>query len=82
MHSRPNRRTDERQMKRMRVSDPKLSGRHLGSSAAKALVLAEIAHLVEQGLAVASILESGAIEVRFVTGEIFHLGQGHVSRVA
>ena len=67
---------------RMPVSDPLRPGAWLGSSAAKALVLAEIAHLVELGLAAASTLESGMIEVRFVTGEIFHLGQDHVCRVA
>jgi hypothetical protein len=49
---------------------------------AKALVMAELAHIVEEGGAVIATLESGTIELRLATGEVFHLGGKVVTRIA
>lgn len=49
---------------------------------AKALVMAELARIVEQGDAVIITLESGTLELRLETGEIFHLGEAAVTRIA
>jgi hypothetical protein len=49
---------------------------------AKAIVLAEVARIVADGNAVFSTLETGTIELRFSTGEIFHLGEEMVTRIA
>jgi hypothetical protein len=48
----------------------------------KALVMAELARIVDEGGAAVSALESGALELRFATGEILHLGEATVTRVA
>ena len=50
--------------------------------AAKALVMAELARIVEEGAAVIATLESGTIELRLATGEVFHLGDKVVTRIA
>jgi hypothetical protein len=50
--------------------------------AAKALVLAEIDRLVVSGLAVIVMLEAGTLELRLSTGEVFHLGEEAITRVA
>jgi alpha-D-ribose 1-methylphosphonate 5-triphosphate synthase subunit PhnG len=44
--------------------------------------MAELARIVEEGGAVTARLESGAIELRLATGEIFHLGEETVTRIA
>ena len=49
---------------------------------AKALVMAELARIVEEGAAVIATLESGTIELRLATGEVFHLGDKVVTRIA
>ena len=49
---------------------------------AKALVMAELARIVEEGAGVIATLESGAIELRLATGEIFRLGDKVVTRIA
>jgi len=49
--------------------------------AAKALVMAEIMRIVEEGRAAMTQLESGLIELRFVTGEVFHLGDEGITRI-
>ena len=49
---------------------------------AKALVMAELARIVEEGGAVIATLESGTIELRLATGEVFHLGEKVVTRIA
>jgi hypothetical protein len=49
---------------------------------AKAFVMAEIARIVEEGRAVMTRLESGVLELRFTTGELFHLGDEGVTRIA
>jgi hypothetical protein len=49
---------------------------------AKALVMAELARIVEEGAAVIATLESGTIELRLGTGEVFRLGETAVTRVA
>ena len=48
---------------------------------AKALVMAELARFVEEGCAVTVMLESGALELRFATGEVFHLDEETVTRI-
>ena len=49
---------------------------------AKAIVMIGIARLVEDGHASVARLESGGLELRFTTGEIFHLGEEAVTRIA
>jgi len=49
---------------------------------AKALVMAELVRIVEEGAAVIATLESGTIELRLATGEVFHLGDKVVTRIA
>jgi hypothetical protein len=49
---------------------------------AKALVMAELARIVAEGGAVIATLESGTIELRLATGEVFHLGDKVVTRIA
>jgi hypothetical protein len=50
--------------------------------AAKALVMAELVRIVEEGAAVIATLASGTIELRLATGEVFHLGDKVVTRIA
>jgi hypothetical protein len=61
---------------------PEDGGRPKDSDAAKALVMAELARIVEAGGAVMATLESGTLELRLATGEIFHLGEETVTRIA
>jgi hypothetical protein len=49
---------------------------------AKALVMAELARIVEEGRAVIATLESGTIELRLVTGEVFRLDDKALTRIA
>jgi hypothetical protein len=49
---------------------------------AKALVMAELARIVEEGAAVIATLESGTIELRLATGEVFRVGETAVTRIA
>jgi len=49
---------------------------------AKALVIAELARIVKEGGATITTRESGIFELRFATGEVFHLGEKAVTRVA
>ena len=49
---------------------------------AKALVMAELARIVEEGGAVIATLGSGTIELRLGTGEVFRLGETAVTRIA
>jgi hypothetical protein len=49
---------------------------------AKAVVMAEFARIAEEGRAVLVTLESGAVELCLATGEIFHLGEEAITRVA
>ena len=49
---------------------------------AKALVMAALASIVEEGSAVIATLESGTLQLRLATGEIFQLGEGKVTRIA
>ena len=48
---------------------------------AKATVMAEVARIVEEGDAAIATLESGTLELRFATGEVFHLGEETITRV-
>jgi hypothetical protein len=57
-------------------------GRPDDPNVAKGLVMAELARIVEEGGAVLATLESGALEVRLATGEIYHLGEETVTRIA
>ena len=49
---------------------------------AKALVMAELARIVQEGAAVIATLGSGTIELRLGTGEVFRLGETAVTRIA
>lgn len=49
---------------------------------ARAIVMAEITRLVEDGDAVLVTFESGRLELRLRTGEVFYLGEKTVTRVA
>lgn len=48
---------------------------------AKAVVMAGLARIVEEGGAVAISLGSGVLELRFVSGEVFHFGEETVTRI-
>jgi hypothetical protein len=48
---------------------------------AKALVTAELARMIEAGNATIVPLESGTLELRLATGEIFHFGDGAITRI-
>jgi hypothetical protein len=50
--------------------------------AAKALVMTQIALIVNEGRAAMTRLESGVLELRFTTGEVFHLGDEGITRIA
>jgi hypothetical protein len=49
---------------------------------AKALFMVEVARIVEEGRGKVATLESGALELRLANGEIFHLGEQSVTRIA
>jgi hypothetical protein len=49
---------------------------------AKAFVMAEIARIAEDGRAAMTRLESGVLELRFTTGELFHLVDEGITRIA
>lgn len=49
---------------------------------AKAIVTTEIARMIHEGNAVITTLESGTVELRFATGEIFHIHAETVTRIA
>ena len=49
---------------------------------AKALLMAELARIVEEGGATMRTLKSGLHELRLSTGEVFHLGATAVTRIA
>jgi hypothetical protein len=64
---------------------PKLSeggGRPEEPDAAKALVMAELAPMIEASGAAITTLEAGTLELRLATGEIFHLGEEAITRIA
>ena len=50
--------------------------------AAKALFLAGIAHIVEEGHGEITRMESSTLELRLATGEIYHLGAHSLTRIA
>ena len=49
---------------------------------AMARVIAELVHIVGKSRGSMTRLDSGVMELRLATGEIFHLGQKTVTRVA
>ena len=49
--------------------------------AAKALFMTEVAHIVEEGRGEIARLESGTLELRLATGEIYHLGEQSITRI-
>jgi hypothetical protein len=51
-------------------------------NAAKALFMTEVVRIVDAGDATLTRLESGALELRLATGQIFHLGEHSVTRTA
>lgn len=52
------------------------------SDLAKMLVMAELARVVEEGAGVMVALEAGTLELRLATGEVFHLGETAIKRIA
>jgi hypothetical protein len=62
------------------VLNPDEDGARPGN--AKAIVMAGVARIVEEGHAAIAILESGTLELRLATGEIFHLNEETVTRTA
>jgi hypothetical protein len=65
------------------VLTPGEEGARLGDAeAAKTIVMAGVVRIVEGGHAVITTLESGTLELRFATGEIFHLDEETVTRIA
>ena len=53
-----------------------------GSDPDKALVMRAIALLVRDGCAELAVLEGGDTTLRLTTGEVFHLGEEAITRVA
>jgi|HubBroStandDraft_6_1064221.scaffolds.fasta_scaffold4702523_1 hypothetical protein len=51
-------------------------------AAAKALFMTEVTRIVEEGRCEMATLESGTLELRFATGEIFYLGEHAITRIA
>jgi hypothetical protein len=49
--------------------------------AAKAMLMIEAAKIVGDGRAEIIRLESGALELRLATGEIYHLGERSITRI-
>jgi alpha-D-ribose 1-methylphosphonate 5-triphosphate synthase subunit PhnG len=49
---------------------------------ARALVMAELARIVAEGGATIAALESATLVLGLATGEIFHLGEATVTRMA
>jgi hypothetical protein len=49
---------------------------------AKTLVMAELARIVEEGAGIMVALKSGAVELRLARGEVFHLGEMVITRIA
>ena len=64
------------------LNPPKGGKRPKEPDVAKALVMAALARIIEEGGATIATLESGTLELRLATGEIFHLGEGTVARIA
>ena len=60
----------------------KVGSRLEGPRAAKALVMAEVARIVAEGGATIGTLGSGEVELHLATGEVFHLGEETVTRIA
>jgi hypothetical protein len=48
---------------------------------AKALFMIEVARIVEEGRGELVTLVSGTLELRFATGEIYHLGERSITRI-
>src|SRR6218665_3237819 len=68
-----------------KVTDPTTSKERTAKRsevAARALVMAELRQIVEDGQASWHTLESGEIEMRFLNGALFHLGSTGIKRVA
>jgi hypothetical protein len=53
-----------------------------GPDPAKALLMGELARIVDEGGATIVTLKSGLRELRLSTGEVFHLGSTAVTRIA
>jgi hypothetical protein len=51
-------------------------------NAAKALFMTEVARIVDEGDGMLTRLESGMLELRLATGQVFHLGEHSVTRLA
>jgi hypothetical protein len=49
--------------------------------AAKALFMTEVARIVEKGRGELERLESGTLELRLTTGEIYQLGEQSITRI-
>lgn len=65
------------------ASDPEEEGARPGDAdVAKAIVMAEVVRIVAEGNAAITTLESGILELRFGTGEVFLLGEQAITRVA
>ena len=64
------------------VNPRKEAARSGDADTSKAIVMAAIAILVEDGHASVTRPESGMLELRFATGEIFHFGKEAVTKIA
>jgi hypothetical protein len=56
-------------------------GKRRYADPAKAAVMTSVERLVRDGLAWCSELDSGALELTLLTGEVFHLGRTSVTRI-
>ena len=50
-------------------------------AAAKALFMTEVAHIIGEGRGAITRLESGILELRLATGEIYHLDERSITRI-
>jgi hypothetical protein len=50
-------------------------------AAAKALFMTEVTHIIGDGRGEITRLESGILEFRLATGEIYHLGDRSITRI-
>lgn len=60
----------------------KMAGGRCAPDLEKALVMIAVAHAAEADRAAIIVLEPGTIELRLATGEIFHLSERTVTRIA
>ena len=75
------RRKERRKKSRRAAATRAADGQRRYADPAKAAVMTSVERLVRDGLALCSELDSGALELTLLTGEVFHLGRTSVTRI-